>query len=60
MDHRAVGLIGLARPDEPFALIVVSLEGLFREAHGVSKGIIPWALIVDRIALWIASGQGLN
>jgi hypothetical protein len=31
-----------------------------REAHGVSKGIIPWALIVDRIALWIASRQGLN
>jgi hypothetical protein len=34
--------------------------GLMREAHGVGKGVFPGALVVDRVALWIAGRQRLD
>ena len=33
---------------------------LVREAHGVGKGVIPGALVVNGVALWIAGGQRLD
>src|SRR5271156_4985694 len=33
---------------------------LVREAHGVGKGVVPRALVVDRVALRIASRQRLD
>jgi hypothetical protein len=33
---------------------------LVREAHGVGKGVVPRALVVDGVALWIAGGQRLD
>src|SRR5260370_6227244 len=33
---------------------------LVREAHGVGKGVVPGALIVDGVALWIAGRQRFN
>ena len=33
---------------------------LVREAHGVGKGVVPGALVVDGVALWIAGGQRLD
>jgi hypothetical protein len=31
-----------------------------REAHRIGKGVIPRALVIDRIALRVASGQRLD
>jgi hypothetical protein len=33
---------------------------LVREPHGVGKGVVPRALVVDGVALWIAGGQRLD
>ncbi len=33
---------------------------LMREAHGVGKGVVPGALVVDGVALWIAGRQRLD
>jgi hypothetical protein len=45
---------------EDAAQIEVVGMRLVGEPHGVGKGVVPGALVVDRIALWIASRQRLD
>ena len=48
------------RFDEDGAQIEVVGMRPVREAHGVGEGVVPGALVVDRVALRIAGGQRLD
>ena len=57
--RQGLGTVG-DRFREDGAIIEVVGMRLGREARGVGKGVVPGAVVVDGVELWIAGGQRLD